>query len=409
MTTHVRVCIIGGGVLGCSIAYYLARMGCRDVLLLEKTEIGAGSTSQAAGLVGRLRASSLMTKLMRLSVRNLKALKDETGEDPDFHEVGSIRVALTAAREEELRRQVVFGRRHGLDIDFIGPAEARRLVPALDTDGVRVMTYIPDDGFVDPYLLTMAFAKGARQHGVVIRRGVAAEGVLVEDGAVAGVLAGGERIRAQWVVDAAGAWTEQVGEMAGVWVPQFPVRHQLWVTADLEEVRPDQPVVRFPDAYAYIRPEVRGLLIGFFEPASIGVDPRTLARDFEMRFLPKDDRVLTTWAPAVSAQFPALLEAPIVRGCAGLPTFTPDGRFVLGEAPTLKRFVIASGCCAHGIMTAPAVGQLVAELILDGKPSLDLGPLSPGRFGPEYRDRPRLKAACEAVYNAYYGLSPGYR
>ncbi|MCI0371104.1 MAG: FAD-binding oxidoreductase, partial [candidate division NC10 bacterium] len=163
MKTQVRVCIIGGGVLGCSIAYYLARMGCRDVLLLEKTEIGAGSTSQAAGLVGRLRASSLMTKLMQLSVRNLKALRDETGEDPDFHEVGSIRIALTAAREEELRRQVVFGKQHGLDIDLIGPAEARRLVPALDTDGIRVMTYIPNDGFVDPYLLTMAFAKGARQ------------------------------------------------------------------------------------------------------------------------------------------------------------------------------------------------------------------------------------------------------
>ena len=409
MRTHVRVCIVGGGVLGCSIAYYLARMGCREVLLLEKTEIGAGSTSQAAGLVGRLRSSSLMTQLMQLSVRNLKALKDETGEDPDFHEVGSIRIALTAAREEELRRQVVFGKRHGLDIDLIEPAEARRLVPALDTEGVRAMTYIPDDGFVDPYLLTMAFAKGARQHGVVIRRGVAAEGILIEDGAVAGVVAGGEQIRAHWVVDAAGAWTEQVGEMAGVRIPQFPVRHQLWVTADLAGVRPDQPVVRIPDAYTYVRPEVRGLLIGFFEPASIGVDPRTLARDFEMRFLPKDDRVLTTWAPALGARFPTLLDAPIVRGCAGLPTFTPDGRFILGEAPTLKRFVIASGCCAHGIMTAPAVGQLVAELILDGKPSLDLGPLSPGRFDPEHRDRPRLKAACEAVYNAYYSLSPGYR
>lgn len=409
MRTDVRVCIIGGGAFGCSIAYYLARMGCREVLLLEKTEIGAGSTSQAAGLVGRLRSSSLMTDLMHLAVRNLKVLREETGEDPDFHEVGSMRLALTAAREEELRRQVAFGKRHGLQIDFIGPAEARRLVPALETTGVRVMTYIPDDGFVDPYLLTMAFATGARRQGAQIRRGVAAEGILVEDGAVAGVAADGEQIRAQWVVDAAGAWTEPVAAMAGIRVPQFPVRHQLWVTADLPGVRPDQPVVRIPDAYAYVRPEVRGLLIGFFEPGAAGLDPRTLRRDFEMRFLPKDDRVLATWAPPVGAQFPDLLDAPIVRGCAGLPTFTPDGRFLLGEVPSLKRFVIASGCCAHGIMTAPAVGQLVAELILEGKASLDLAPLSPGRFGPEYKDRPRLQAACEAVYNAYYGVSLGYR
>lgn len=408
MVGHAEVIIIGGGVIGCGIAYHLAKAG-RDVLLLEKGELAAGTTSQAAGLVGQLRSSATMIRLMQLSMGAITSLRRDTGEDPGFRQVGSIRLALTPEREEELHRHVAFGRRHGIDIDFISPAEARRLVPGLETLDATIITHIPSDGYVDPYSLCMAFARGARQRGARLRTGARVLAVTVEAGRIRRVVTEEEEIEAEWVVDAAGAWTALVGEMAGVRVPVFPVRHQLWVTAPLADVQPEMPVVRIPDAYAYVRPEVNGLLVGFFEPEGKAFDIREFPADFDMRGMPQDWGVLTGWAPGLSSYFPPLREAGVVRGCAGLPTFTPDGRLIVSRVPNLERFLIASGCCAHGVMTAGGIGQLVAELIVEGEASIDIGALDVARFGPEYADPERLRRDCEGIYGGYYGLSSGYR
>lgn len=405
-----EVVVIGGGVIGCSIAYHLVRAGKRDVLLLEKgMALATGTTPQAAGLCGQLRSSAVMTRLMQYCIEVFKGLEKETGQSPDFRQVGSLRLALTPEREEELRRHVGFGRQHGLDIDFISPAEARRLVPGLDTTGVRLMTYIPTDGFIDPYSVTIAFARGARDGGAKFLLETPATGLVRRDGRVEAVQTTAGPVRADWVVDAAGAWAELLGESAGVRIPQFPVRHQLWVTAPLPDVRRDQPVVRIPDAWAYIRPEVDGLLVGFFEPTPKSFDIRQFPPEFEIARLEQDWQVLATYADGPARQFPSLRGAGITRGCAGLPTLTPDGRLNIGPAPGLRNLLVASGCNVHGIMTSPAFGRLITELIVEGRASVDISGMAVDRFGDQYPTGESLRKAAETTYAGYYALSPGYR
>jgi 4-methylaminobutanoate oxidase (formaldehyde-forming) len=325
--------VVGGGIWGCAIAYHLARAGLRDVVVLERRELACGNTPQAAGLVGQLRSSELMVRSIGHVVRRLTGWAAEHGEDCGFRQVGSLKVALHADRVRELERHVAQAQGWGLEVELISPEAARARVPALDLSGVKAAAWIPGDGYVEPYTLTMAIARAARRLGVTFETGRPVTGILVERGAVQGVETPTGAVTASRVVVAAGPWIERVGQALGLAFDTMPLRHQHWTTAPLEGIPPDLPVVRVPDASVYIRPEVGGLLLGGFEARPKAFRMADLPLTFEIEHTERDLGVLDELAGGLTRVFPALARAPVLRGCAGLPTFTPDGSYLLGAAP----------------------------------------------------------------------------
>lgn len=407
MPTETRVAIIGGGIWGCSIAYHLAKAGCRDVTILERREVASGVTPMAAGLVGQLRTSELMARAIRQVVRTLERFEEETGEDPGFKQVGSLKLALNDARVAELRRQVEVARGFGIEVELIAPQEARARVPVLETEGLKAVAWIPKDGYVDPYTLATSLARAAKRLGATIRTQSPVTGLLVRRGRVRGVRLDGEEVHAERVVVAAGPWAELIAEWIGLRLPMVPIRHQLWITAPIEGLGRDFPVVRVPDASVYIRPELGGMLVGGFEAHPRTFSMKEFPANFQMERLEQDWEVLTELGAKLADHFPVLGTTQIARACAGLPTFTPDGEYLLGEVRGVKGLYLASGCNALGIAGSLIIGQWIAELILEGKASADLSSQSLTRFAGRYRGRGRLARDSESTYSGFYSLERG--
>ncbi|HEX6655871.1 MAG TPA: FAD-binding oxidoreductase, partial [Candidatus Limnocylindria bacterium] len=271
---RARVVIIGGGVGGTAVAYHLARLGWADVLLLERSELTSGSTFHSAGLVGQLRSSPTLTRMIVDSVATYRQLATETGADPGWREVGSLRLACTPERMEELHRQNGWAKAYGLEIELIGPQEAKDRFPLMSTDGVLGAAWLPTDGYVDPTGLTMALAAGARAGGVRIATRSRVIGVEVADDAVRAVETDRGRVECEVVVNAGGMFAAEIGRLAGVTVPLIPFAHQYLVTEAIGGVHAELPQLRDPDNLVYFRPEVRGLVMGGYErdPASFGLD-----------------------------------------------------------------------------------------------------------------------------------------
>lgn len=401
-----EITIVGGGALGCAVAYFLARAGRRDVVLLEKDELASGTTSQAAGLVGQVRASAARVRIAMFSVRTFMELARAPGCDPDYRAVGSFRLALTPEREAEFRHLVAVGRREGLEVDFVSLQEVARRVPLLDLSGVRAAIWCPSDGYVQPYGLTTAYAQGARALGVRIHTGTRALGLLTRRGAITGVLTDQGEIRTDTVVVAAGPWAGMLAATAGVELPIVPVRHQYFVTEPVAGVSPDLPVLRIPDRRLYVRAEVHGLLVGGFEANPASVDPRALPRDYRGLAVEPDWERLSGFGEAAQPLLPALTDARITASFRGLPTFTPDGRFCLGRVPGVGGLVMAAGCCAHGVSGSAGLGMTVAATLLGEAPLVDLGPVQAARFGPAPIDWSAARQAAERAYAEYYSLQP---
>jgi glycine/D-amino acid oxidase-like deaminating enzyme len=399
-----EIVIVGGGALGCGVAYFLARAGCRDVVLLERGALGGATTSQAAGLVGQVRASTARVEVARFSVRTFTALAAETGADPDYRAVGSLRLALTAEREAEFRRLVAVGHRAGLDVDFVSPAEAARRFPLLDGRRIRAAIFCPSDGYVQPHGLVTAYAAGARARGVRIHTDTPVLALAVRRGAVAGVLTGAGEVRAATVVVAAGPWTAALAATAGVGLPLVPVRHQYFVTEPVDGMAPDLPVLRIPDLSLYARGEVRGLLLGGFEPDPESVDPRTLPADAAP--LAADWARLGRFGEDAVDVMPAVAEARVRATFQGLPAFTPDGQFCLGPVAAVRGLYMAAGCCAHGVSGSAALAAVAAAEVLGAPPPVALPGARAGRFAAAAVDWPAARRGAEAVYAGYYGLSP---
>jgi 4-methylaminobutanoate oxidase (formaldehyde-forming) len=400
-----RAVVIGGGVAGASIAYHLAELGWNDVLLLDRDQLTSGSTFHSAGLVGQLRSSVSLTRMMMYSADLYRRLHAETGVDPDWHEVGSLRLASSPERMQELQRLAGWGQTFGLPLSIVGTEDALERFPLFDPEGVLGAAFLPTDGHLDPSGLAYALAEGAKRRGAEIRTGVRVTGVEVGGGRVTGVRTDHGKIRADVVVNAGGMYANQIGRLAGVEVPVVPFAHQYLVTKPIEGVRPDFPTMRDPDRLVYFRAEGGGsLVMGGYErnPAPWAVEDGPPV-DFNNTLLPEDWERFEGLADAAFGLVPAMAHAEIVKMINGPEAFTPDGEFILGESE-VRGFFVAAGFCAHGIAGAGGVGKVMADWIVHGEPEYDLWKMDIRRFGRQYRSRGYARERAYEVYANYYDI-----
>jgi glycine/D-amino acid oxidase-like deaminating enzyme len=408
MRANVDVAIIGGGVFGSSIAAHLALRGIRDVLLVEANEIGSQTSSQAAGLVPLLRSSEVLTEMARYSLAVFETFARDIGQDIQFHQVGSLKLALNAERVAELQQQVQRAKRLHVPMQMISLEEARQRMPALDLEGVHAVTYAARDGYVgQPADIARGYAACAGRLGVEVVTATPVRRFDVRGGRIQGILTSQGRVRARRVVLAAGAWTPAMSQMSGLTMPTVPVRHQLQVTGPLPGVHAEQPVVRIPDCSTYIRPEGQGLIVGAFEarPRSYAADE--VATEFLMTHVEPNRDSLRCYTHTITPYVPALSGAQIIRTQQGLPTFTPDGTPLVGPVPGIEGLFVACGCCATGISLSPAIGRVIAELLTDAETFVDTAPLALDRFGATAPELSQLRQACEMTYSHYYALGEG--
>ncbi|MGB9366200.1 MAG: FAD-binding oxidoreductase [Xanthobacteraceae bacterium] len=400
-----RIVIIGGGAVGCSIAYHLARLGERNVLLLEKRALTAGSTWHAAGLVGQLRSKANLTRLMQYSVKLCATIGADTGQDVGFHQVGSIRLASSDARWEELKRNATAAKTTGLDVELIGPDEIRNKFPLVDLNGVRGATWIASDGYVDPYSLTMAYAKGARAGGVKIVEGVTVTGFRQENGRITHVLTDRGDVACEIAVNAAGLWARHVGEMAGLELPVTVLEHQYLVTEKSPLIPDHLPTLRDPDLNFYLKSEPGAFAIGGWEEGTIAVNGSgKLAMDFGQELFAQNlDRLEIIAGPAAT-RIPMLNQVGIRTVINGPIPVSADGEPVIGIADGIENMFIACGFTS-GIAASAGAGFAVANWIAAGDPSMDLEGFALSRFASRRYNPDDLCAAAIRAYAAYYALS----
>jgi glycine cleavage system aminomethyltransferase T/glycine/D-amino acid oxidase-like deaminating enzyme len=407
---RARCVIVGGGVAGTSIAFHLGELGFRDVVLLDRRELTSGSTFHSAGLVGQLRSSVSLTKMMMYSVALYRRLGG--GEfDPGWTECGGIRLACTPERWEETRRQAGWAKTFGLPLELISAEEAREKFPLMVTDRVIGASWLPTDGYLDPSQLTYALADGARRGGCRIFTNTRVTGIDVARGAVTGVRTECGDVECEVVVNAAGMFAAEIGRLAGVRIPVVPMAHEYVVTQPFRERYGDHlATMRDPDHLVYFREEGGGLVWGGYERHSApwflrdggrGLDD--IPPDFNGRLLEEDwDRFGEIVANA-QMRVPALDEARVTRLINGPEAFTPDGEFCLGETEVRGLFV-AAGFCAHGLAGAGGVGKVMAEWIAGGEPELDLWHMDVRRFGAHYRSPSYTVKRVREVYETYYDI-----
>jgi glycine cleavage system aminomethyltransferase T/glycine/D-amino acid oxidase-like deaminating enzyme len=378
---RARVVIIGGGVIGASVAYHLTLLGWTDVLLLEQGQLSCGTTWHAAGLVGQLRASEAGTRLVQYSTRLYERLEAETGLSTGFRRCGGVTVARTAERMTALARTAATAAAYQIDCELISPARAAELFPLIRIDDLAGALWLPGDGRANPTDLTMSLARGARQRGAVIRERTAVTGIRVSGGAVTGVRTAEGDVEAEVVVNCAGQWAKKVGDMCGVTVPLHSAEHFYAVTDQIAGVRPDLPVLRDPDGYTYIREEVGGLVVGGFEPAAKPwVSPDAIPEPFQFQLLDEDWDQFSVLMDSAVHRIPALARAGIKKLYNGPESFTPDNQFLLGPAPEVSGFWVAAGFNSVGIASAGGAGLALARWIIDGQPDGDLTAVDLRRF-----------------------------
>jgi glycine cleavage system aminomethyltransferase T/glycine/D-amino acid oxidase-like deaminating enzyme len=407
---RARVVIVGGGVGGTSIAYHLAALGERDVVLVDRAELTSGSTFHSAGLVGQLRGSVSLTRMMMDSVELYRRLGDACG----WVECGGLRLACTPEREQELHRQVGWSRTFGLPLELLSADEAAALFPLMSTDGVRAASYLPTDGYLDPSQLTYALADGAREGGCRIYTHTRVTAIDVDAGRVRGVQTEWGPIEAEVVVNAGGMFAAEIGRMAGVRVPVVPFAHEYLVTQPFRDREDGHlPTLRDPDLLVYYREEGGGLVMGGYErhsaPWSLrpdGLD--AIPADFNGILLEEDWDRFEEIAVNSRRRVPAMEDVKVTRLINGPEGFTPDNEFLLGESE-VRGFFVAAGFCAHGLAGAGGLGKAMAEWILAGEPAMDLWEMDVRRFGAHYRSPSYTLKRTREVYETYYDIKyPGH-
>jgi len=366
MRSRARAVVVGGGVGGCSILYWLTRLGWDDVVLVERADLTSGSTFHSAGLVGQLRSSLSLTKMMMESVELYRSLEAEVGLETGWHEVGSLRLASSEERMEEIARQAGWAKTFGLPLELVSAREAQELFPPMTTDGVHGAAYLPTDGYIDPSQLTFALAEGARRRGAEIATGTRVTAVRTERGRVVGVETDQGAIETEIVVNAGGMYAREIGALAGVVVPIVPMAHEYLVTKP-SGLPLDMPTMRDPSLLVYFRPESGGLIMGGYERncAPWGLDG--IPADFNSRLLEEDWPRFEELMENALVRVPTLAEMEVVKLINGPEAFTPDGEFILGPSD-VRGLWVAAGFCAHGLAGAGGMGKLVAEWIVEGMP-----------------------------------------
>jgi 4-methylaminobutanoate oxidase (formaldehyde-forming) len=400
-----RAVIIGGGIIGCSTAYHLAKLGWRDVVLLERHKLTSGSTWHAAGLVGQLRTSANITQLLKYSIDLYARLEQETGQATGWKMNGGLRLACNAERLMEIKRQATTAHSFGLEMHLLTPAEAKKTWPPMDIHDVIGAAFLPTDGQANPADIAQALAKGARASGVHIVEDCRVTAIKAANGRAVGVATPLGDIAADVVVNCAGQWAREVGKLAGVSVPLQSVQHQYLVTEPIDGVPRNMPTLRDPDRLIYGKEEVGGLVVGGYEPNPIAWALDGIPEGFHFTLLDSNWDHFEPLMERLLGRIPALESAGIKQLINGPESFTPDGNFILGEAPELRHFYVGAGFNAFGIASAGGAGRALAEWIAGNEPPMDLWPVDIRRFGSIHRDRRWTLTRTLEAYAKHYTMA----
>ena len=400
-----RVVVIGGGIVGTSVAYHLGKLGFTDTVLLERKKLTSGTTFHAAGLVGQLRTSANITQLLGHSVALYRRLEEETGLQTGWKMNGGLRLACNADRWTEVKRQATTAHSFGLEMHLLTPKEAQELWPLMTIDDLVGAAYLPTDGQANPSDITQSLAKGARMAGVQIFEDTAVDRILVEDGRVTGVATPFGTIACEKVVCCAGQWTRALAATVGVNVPLVSVEHQYMITEKIEGVTPNLPTLRDPDRRTYWKEEVGGLVWGGYEPNPKPWAVNGIPEGFHFGLLTSDYDHYAQFMDDAIARVPALANAGVKQLLNGPESFTPDGNFMLGEAPELRNFYVGAGFNAFGIASGGGAGMALAEWVVKGEPPFDLWPVDIRRFGPAHRVTDYVRARTLEAYAKHYTIA----
>ncbi len=404
---QARVVVVGGGIIGCSVAYHLAHMGWKDVVLLERDKLTSGTTWHAAGLIVTFGSTSETSTEMRKYTRDLYArLEAETGQPTGFKPCGFIEVATEKDRLEEYRRVSAFNRYCGVDVHEISPANVKELFPLARVDDILAGFYVKEDGQANPVDITMALAKGARMQGATILEGVPATGFLHERGVVKGVKTPYGDIASEYVVNCTGMWARQLGASAGVNIPLQSAEHYYLLTERIPGLAATFPVLEDPGSYGYFREEVGGMLLGLFEPVCAPWNVGGVPQDFSFGEIPPDWDRMGQYVEKAMQRVPVLLETGVRKLFCGPESFTPDLQPVVGESPELKHYFVAAGLNSIGILTGGGLGRVLAHWIINGRADVDITGFNIDRLhtyqsNPEYR-RTRTVESLGMVYQCHY-------
>jgi len=398
-----EIIIVGGGAVGLGCAYALAKAGKTDILLIERAgDVGQATTSQGAGLCGQVRDSAERIRLAMHSVSVFRELQ-KSEVKPDWHEVGSLRITLSDKRAEEFRQLKLAADSAGLEAELIDLAEAKRRWPLMNFDQVRAVLWCPSDGWMTPSSVAKSYEHACRLMGVRFATSTLIEKIIVRNGCVTGVETNHGSAECKYVVNAAGAHAYHIAKLVGLDLPIVPVRHEYYITVPMDRLGPELPCFRIPELTLYGRVRDGGLLLGGWEPKSLHLDPRTYPLRGEPAEVVADWKVLNSFEESFAGLFPTArgLQKSFVG--KGWPTFTPDGKFIIGESTRVKGFVMAGGCNAHGISGSGGIGKLLVESLLDHHPVAYLKSLSPDRFTETSWNWDEARVQAARVYETYYG------
>jgi len=395
--------VIGSGALGSSVAFHLARSG-RQVALLDKHALGSQTSPRAAGLTSQVRATPALTAIARRAVVKLASFTAETGQPLRFTQSGALKIARNERDAAQLGREVQRGREAGIPIDFVSTAEAQKRLPILRERGIAAVTWSPTDCNVEPSELPIGYCRAAEKIGATLLPHTPAVGFEIGPHGVEAVRTPHGTIATRVVVDAAGAWSRVVAEGLGAPLQVVPTRHQLFITEPIPGVVPEFPIARVIDAHVYVRHERGGLMLGGYEADPLQIDAAALSPAFEMAELPLDIEVLRRLAASVADQFPIFQDGAIriAEHRGGLPTLTTDDRYLIGPLPGIAGAWVMSGCCVGGLSASPALGEALAEWIVDGRSALDLSEISTARFAARELDEAELRERCRRAYASHY-------
>ena len=403
--TQARIVVVGGGIVGCSTAYHLAKLGVRDVVLLERGRLTCGSTFHAAGLVGQLRSSASITRLLGESVSIYRRLEEETGQATGWKQNGGLRLACSRDRMAEYERQATTAHSFGMEMELLTPTQARDLWPLMEIEDVVGAAFLPTDGSASPVDLTQALARGARMQGASLIENCPVRSVEIENGRIVSVTTERGRIACEVIVNCCGQWAPEFGAMAGVHIPLVSVQHQFMMSGAIEGVHSDLPTLRDPDRLTYYKEEVGGLVMGGYEPNPIPWAVDGIPENFVFDLLDPDFDHFQQLAELAFPRVPALEGAEIRQMINGPESFTPDGNFILGEAAEQSGYFVAAGFNAFGIAAAGGAGWALAGWIENGEPPFDLWPVDIRRFGPSHRKMDWVRSRTLELYGKHYTIS----
>lgn len=402
--TSAKIIVIGGGIVGCSTAYHLAKLGA-DIVLLERNKLTSGTTFHAAGLVGQLRTSANITQLLGESVRLYRNLEAETGLGTGWKMNGGLRLACNAERWVEVKRQATMARSFGLEMHLLTPAEAQQFWPLMVVDDVVGAAFLPTDGQANPSDITQALAKGARMAGARIFEDTGVLAVRVENGVIKGVTTSRGFVACEKIVLCGGQWSRAFAKTVGVNVPLVSVEHQYLITERIPGVTPDLPTLRDPDRLTYYKEDVGGLVMGGYEPNPIPWAKEGIPEGFHYSLLSSNFEHFEQIMEQALGRVPALQTAGIKTLLNGPESFTPDGNFILGEAPELKNFYVGAGFNAFGIAAGGGAGMALAEWVMKGEPAYDLWPVDIRRFGRPHFDTDWVRTRTLEAYAKHYTMA----